>query len=54
MLLKFERIEDVSDPMRTKAYLYLLGAVDDRLRKSKGALSTDVESLEPFVFWSCW
>lgn len=35
------------------SHLYLLGAVDDRLRKSK-ALSTDVESLEPFVFWSCW
>jgi hypothetical protein len=57
MLLKLERIEAVSDPMRThecpKAYLYLLGAVDDRPRKAK-MLSTGVESLEPFVFWSCW
>jgi hypothetical protein len=54
MLLKFERIEDVSDPMRTKAYLYLLGAVDDRPGKAKMLSTGGVESLEPFVFWSCW
>ena len=56
MLLKFERIEDVSDPMRTKAYLYLLGAVDDRPRKSKDALNRRRESgtvcvLELLVRW---
>ena len=60
MLLKFERIEAVSDPMRThecpKAYLYLLGAVDDRLRKSKDGLHRHRESgticvLELLVRW---
>jgi len=55
----------MSRPVRAQAtnvqnaYLYLLGAVDDRLRKSKGALHRRRESgtvcvVELLVRWRVW